>query len=66
MFITEEIAHYTARMGERRSAYKILVGNLNGPRRRWEDNIQTCLKEVEFEDVDRIHLTQDTVSRLWL
>jgi hypothetical protein len=41
-----------ARMGERRGAYRALVGKPEGrrplgrPRRRWEDNIKTDLREV--------------------
>jgi len=40
-------------MGERKGAYTILVGKLEGkrqlgrPRRRWEDNIKGDLQEVE-------------------
>jgi hypothetical protein len=39
-------------MGERRSAYRILVGKPDGrrplgrPRRRWEDNIKMDLREI--------------------
>jgi hypothetical protein len=39
-------------MGERRSAYKVLVGISEGksplgrPRNRWEDNIKVDLQEV--------------------
>jgi hypothetical protein len=41
-----------ARMGERRGAYRALVGKPEGrrplgrPRRRWEDNIKLDLREV--------------------
>jgi len=40
-------------MGERRGAYRVLVGKAEGrrplgrPRRRWEDNIQMYLQEVD-------------------
>jgi hypothetical protein len=53
-------------MEEVRSAYNILVGKLEGrrplgrPRRRWEDNIRMDLREIGLEDVDWIHLAQDT------
>jgi hypothetical protein len=57
-------------MGERRNAYRILVGKPDGrkplerPRRRWEDIIQTDLQEVGCWRVggggmDWIDLTQD-------
>jgi hypothetical protein len=45
-------AGYVARMGEKRNAYRILVGRPEGrrplgrPRRRWEDKIITDLQEV--------------------
>jgi hypothetical protein len=56
---------HVARMGEVRGAYKILVGRPEGrrqlgrPRRRWEDNIKTNLREIGFGDVDWIHWAQD-------
>ena len=44
-------AGHVARMGERRGAYRALVGKPKGrslrrPRRRWEDNIKMDLREV--------------------
>jgi hypothetical protein len=45
-------AGYVARMGERRGAYRALVGKPEGrrpfgrPRRRWENNIKIDLREV--------------------
>jgi hypothetical protein len=45
-------AGHVARMGERRSVCRVLVGKLEGkkplgrPRHRWEDNIKMDLKEV--------------------
>jgi hypothetical protein len=45
-------AGYVARMGEKRTAYRILVGKPEGkrplgrPRRRWEDNIKMDLIEI--------------------
>jgi hypothetical protein len=45
-------AGHVVRMGEGRSAYRVLVGRHDGrrplgrPRRRWEDNIKTDLQEV--------------------
>jgi hypothetical protein len=49
---------HVARMGEVRDAYDIFVGRPDGrrplgrPRRRWEDNIKTDLREIGFGDVD--------------
>jgi hypothetical protein len=45
-------AGHVARMGEKRDAYRILVGRFEGrrplgrPRRRWEDNIKMDLQDV--------------------
>jgi hypothetical protein len=53
-------------MGERRGAYRVLVGKPEGkrplgrPRRRWEDNIKTYLTETGSEVVDCIQLAQDS------
>jgi hypothetical protein len=58
-------AGHVAHVGEVRGAYTILVGRPEGrrplgrPRRRWEDNIKTDLREIEFGDVDWIHWAQD-------
>jgi hypothetical protein len=63
------------------NAYKFLVGKPEGKnplgrrRRIWEDNIRMDLKEIAWEDEDRIHLDQDrdqrrafvnTVMNLWV
>jgi hypothetical protein len=54
-----------ARMGEVRGAYNILVGKPEGrrplgrPRRTWEDNIKTDLREIGCESLNLIHLAQD-------
>jgi hypothetical protein len=51
--------------GEKRSAYRILVGNAEekGPlgrlRRRWVDNIKIYLREIGWDGVDWIDLAQD-------
>jgi hypothetical protein len=53
------------RMGEKRIAYRLLVGKPEGkrplgkPRRRWVDNIRMDLGEVGWADVDWIGLTKD-------
>jgi hypothetical protein len=58
-------AGHVASMGEARGAYNILVGRPEGrralgrPRRRWEHNIKTDLRETGFGDMDWIHLAQD-------
>jgi hypothetical protein len=58
-------AGHVARMGERRGAYRALVGKPEGrrrlgrPRRRWEDNIKMDLREVGWEGIDWIDLAQD-------
>jgi hypothetical protein len=52
-------------MGEKRNAYRLLVGKSEGrrslgkPRRRWLDNISMDLVEVGWGDVDWIGLAQD-------
>jgi hypothetical protein len=52
-------------MGEKRNAYRLLVGKPEGkrllrrPRRRCVDNIRMNLGEVEWGDVDWIDLDQD-------
>jgi hypothetical protein len=55
---------HVARMGERKGAYRILVGRAEGrrplgrPRQRWEDNIKMDLQEVGW-CMDWIELAQD-------
>jgi hypothetical protein len=58
-------AGHVACMGEKRVAYRILVGRPEGrrslgrPRRRWEDNIKMDIREVGWEDMNWIELAQD-------
>jgi hypothetical protein len=74
-------AGHVARMGEKRNAYKILVGKPEGkrplgiPRDRWGDNIRLCLREIGWGGMDWIDLAQDrdqwralvnTVMNLWV
>jgi hypothetical protein len=74
-------AGHVAHMGEMRDAYEILVGKPEGkrplrrPTCRWEDNIRMDLREIGWEGVDWIHLTQDrdkwkalvnTIMNLWV
>jgi hypothetical protein len=52
-------------MGEKRNAYRLLVGKPEGkrrlgrPRRRWADYIKMDLVEAGWLDVDWIGLAQD-------
>jgi hypothetical protein len=52
-------------LGEKRNAYRILVGNPEGkiplgrPRRRWVDNIKQYLREIGWGGMDWIVLAQD-------
>jgi hypothetical protein len=51
--------------GEKRNAYRILVGNPEGKspleraRRRWVDNIKMDLREIGWDGVGWIDLPQD-------
>jgi hypothetical protein len=57
-------AVHVARMGEKRNAYRLLVGKPEGKRplgrtrRRWVDNIRIDLGEVGWGDVDWIGLAE--------
>jgi hypothetical protein len=72
---------HVARIGEKRNAYRISVGKLEGkrplgrPRRRWKDNIRMDLREIGWGGMDWIDLAQDrdqwralvnTVMNLWV
>jgi hypothetical protein len=52
-------------MGEKKNAYRILVGNPRGkrplerPRRRWENNIKMDLREIGWDGMDWVDLSQD-------
>jgi hypothetical protein len=56
---------HVARIGEKRNAYRLLVGKLEGKRplerlrRRWVNNIRMDLVEVGWGDVDWIGLAED-------
>jgi hypothetical protein len=58
-------AGHVARMGEKRNAYRLLVGKPKGniplgrPRRRWVDDIKINLLEIGWGGVDSIGLAQD-------
>jgi hypothetical protein len=47
-------------MGEKRNAYRILVGSpLGRRRRRWVDNIKINLREIGWDGGDWIDLAED-------
>jgi hypothetical protein len=58
-------AGHVARIGEKRNAYRILVGKPEGMRqlgrrrRRWVDNIKMDLREIGWDGVDWIDMAQD-------
>jgi hypothetical protein len=58
-------AGQVARMGEKRNAYRVLVGKPEGkrplgrPRRRWVDNIKMNLREIGGNGMDWIDVAQD-------
>jgi hypothetical protein len=53
------------RWGKKRNAYRILLGTpeakrpLGRPRRMWVDNIKMDLREIGWDGVDWIDVTQD-------
>jgi hypothetical protein len=53
-------------MGEKRNAYRLLLGkpegkrSLGSQRHRWVDNIKMDLGDVRWSDVDWIGLSQDS------
>jgi hypothetical protein len=61
-------AGHVSRMGEKRNAYRILVGKpvgkrpLGRPRRRWEDNIKMDLSEIGWGGIDWIDLARYRTS----
>jgi hypothetical protein len=60
---------HVARWGRMRNAFKIVVGKperkrpLGRPKLRGEDNIRMVSREVEWEDVDWMHLAQGRNQR---
>jgi hypothetical protein len=60
-------ARHVAPLEEKGNAYRVLVGKPEGnrpverPRRRRENNIEICLREIGWGGVDWFHLSQDRV-----
>jgi hypothetical protein len=58
-------AVHVTRMGEKRNAYRILVGKpkvkspLGRPRSGWMDNIKNDLRDIGWDGIDWIDLAQD-------
>jgi hypothetical protein len=63
---------HVERIGEKRNAYRILVGKSEGkrplarPRRRWVDNIKMDLTEIGWSVADWFDLAQDRDQRKFL
>jgi hypothetical protein len=61
----DEMGRACSTNGEKRNAYRILLGKPEGkrplgrPRRRWEDNIRMDFKEIGWSGMDWIDLAQD-------
>jgi hypothetical protein len=59
---TMRLVGHVARMGEKRNAYRILVGQPEGkrplgkPRSRWVDNIKMDIIEIEWDGVNWIDM----------
>jgi hypothetical protein len=60
-----EMGRACSTKGERRNAYRIVVGKTEGrrslrrPRRRWVDNIKMDFRETGWDSMDWIDLVQD-------
>jgi hypothetical protein len=58
----DEVGRPCSSNGEKRNAYRILVGKAEGKRplgrirRRWVGNIITDLREIEWDNMDWINL----------
>jgi hypothetical protein len=61
----DEVGRAYRTNGEKRNAYRILVGKPEGkrplrrPRRTWVDNIKMDLREIGLNGMDRINVDQD-------
>jgi hypothetical protein len=58
-------AWHVARIGEKRNAYRILVGKSEGkippgrPKHKWVDNIKVDFREIGWDGMDWIDLAKD-------
>ena len=58
-------AGHVAHMGKKRGAHRLLAGKpeekrpFGRPRHRWEDNIKTDLKDISWEGMGWVDLSQD-------
>jgi hypothetical protein len=61
----DEMGRACSTNGEKRNAYRILVGQPEGkrplgrPKRRWVDNIKMDLREIGWDGMDWIDLARD-------
>jgi hypothetical protein len=61
----DEMGRACSTNGEKRNAYRILVGKperkrqMGRPRRRWVENIKMDLREIGWDGMDLIDLAQD-------
>jgi hypothetical protein len=61
-------AGHITRIGEKRNAYRNLMGKPEGkrplgrPKRKWENNNKMDIREILWGGMDWIHLAQDRVS----
>jgi len=59
------LVEHVARMGDSRCVFRILVGisewkrPVEGPRRRWEENIKIGLQEMGWRSIDWIGQAQN-------
>jgi hypothetical protein len=60
-----KIVNRVAQMGEKRNAYRFLMGKPEGkrpigkPRRSWEDNVRMDLSEIGWGGMDWVDLAED-------
>jgi hypothetical protein len=68
ILLEDEVGGTCNTHGEGESVYKVLVGRtegkrpLEGPRRRWKDNIKMDFRELRIDGANRIQLAQDRVQ----